>query len=632
MPTTPSGTRTCRSSSPLGSREPRTTSPTGSGRAISWGNAAGTPASRSRSSRSRSSSEDGVPSAAAASTSAALAASTSSDRSSSASAIAASAASLVAVGRVRSTRAASRARWAAAPISGKSASDTRRGYPRPPCRGPPRACEWWGARGSFRSRWRRPLRTAGHSVSRIEKTTVSRREPSGRRRWLRSTASCLAPSRAIAVRDWWLCQCVRNSTARQPSTSKACVSSSSLLSALTAVRWADAAVQVAPISSRGTSASALQYVVSPTTVPSATRRTTNGSIVLVSWRASRFAMSAAMVSGDGTEVYQSSHSRPSDAAVTSSSWWSARSGSRVTVSPVRITGSRKGTSAGAQGAEGALAGLTGQPVEEERAVEVVHLVLERAGHQPAALQPQGLAVHVEALHRGVHGAHRRRPDPRHREAALVAVLGLLRQLHDHRVDHVPHDSVDVVGEGPQAHPDLRSSQPGPAGVVDGLQQVTHQGGQVTVEGPHLVGGRAEHGVTELADGADGHAVQSLSRWSASDQDHLVAVDDLPAVLGREVPGLAAQEGRHLPGVVGGESAGDDGAVRAHQLDGVVAQEAAGDPGDPGVQQRGVPLPDRTNRPLVEQHPAAGPAGVPEPELARARPSAHRWKQRADLRA
>src|SRR3954453_12236828 len=123
-------------------------------------------------------------------------------------------------------------------------------------------------------------------------------------------------------------------------------------------------------------------------------------------RRSRAAMSSAISAGEGTEVYQSSHSRPSDAAVTSSSWWSARSGSRVTVSPVRITGSRKGTSAVAQGAEGALAGLTGQPVEEERAVEVVHLVLERAGHQPAALQPQGPAVHVEALHRGVHGAHR----------------------------------------------------------------------------------------------------------------------------------------------------------------------------------------------------------------------------------
>src|SRR5664280_2052274 len=33
IPTTPSGTRTCRSSRPLGSVEPRTTSPTGSGRA-----------------------------------------------------------------------------------------------------------------------------------------------------------------------------------------------------------------------------------------------------------------------------------------------------------------------------------------------------------------------------------------------------------------------------------------------------------------------------------------------------------------------------------------------------------------------------------------------------------------------
>ena len=64
-----------------------------------------------------------------------------------------------------------------------------------------------------------------------------------------------AAGRAIAARDCWLCQCVRNSTARQPSTSNACVSRSSLLSALIPVRCAEAAVQVDPISSRGTSAS-----------------------------------------------------------------------------------------------------------------------------------------------------------------------------------------------------------------------------------------------------------------------------------------------------------------------------------------------------------------------------------------
>ena len=43
------------------------------------------------------------------------------------------------------------------------------------------------------------MRTAGHSGSMIENTTVSRNEPSGSRRWWRSTPSCLAPSRVIGM-------------------------------------------------------------------------------------------------------------------------------------------------------------------------------------------------------------------------------------------------------------------------------------------------------------------------------------------------------------------------------------------------------------------------------------------------
>ena len=44
------------------------------------------------------------------------------------------------------------------------------------------------------------MRTAGHSMSRIEYTTVSRREPSGSTWWLRNTPSSFAPNRSIAAR------------------------------------------------------------------------------------------------------------------------------------------------------------------------------------------------------------------------------------------------------------------------------------------------------------------------------------------------------------------------------------------------------------------------------------------------
>ena len=146
---------------------------------------------------------------------------------------------------------------------------------------------------------------------------------------------------------------------------------------------------------------------------------------------------------------------------------------------------------------------------------------------------------------------------------------------------------------------------------------------------HLVGGRAQHRVTELADGTDRHARQSLRPCPAPDQHHLVAVHDLAAVLRSEVAGLAAEQRRHLAGVVGDQPAGDDHAVGPDQLDRVVGEEVAGEPGDAGGQQGGVPLEHRTHRALVEQQPAARAAGVPQPELAGTGPATGRGEERAD---
>jgi hypothetical protein len=96
--------------------------------------------------------------------------------------------------------------------------------------------------------------TVFHSLSMMENTTMSRTVPSRHRSWLRSTPSCLAPSRATAAREAWLCQWVLNSTAMQSRDSKAWVSWSSFASVLMAVRWALLANQVEPISSRRLSA------------------------------------------------------------------------------------------------------------------------------------------------------------------------------------------------------------------------------------------------------------------------------------------------------------------------------------------------------------------------------------------
>src|SRR5690606_9575543 len=83
------------------------------------------------------------------------------------------------------------------------------------------------------SRWRR---TAGHSASMMEYSTVSRRLPSAWRMWLRITPSCFAPRRSIAAREAWLNQLVLKPTATQPSSSNAWPSSSRLASVLSPVR------------------------------------------------------------------------------------------------------------------------------------------------------------------------------------------------------------------------------------------------------------------------------------------------------------------------------------------------------------------------------------------------------------
>ena len=69
MPTTPSGTRTWRSSRPFGRREPRTTSPTGSGRSATWRSAGRDVGDPVRVSVSRSTRPAAVPSASARATS-----------------------------------------------------------------------------------------------------------------------------------------------------------------------------------------------------------------------------------------------------------------------------------------------------------------------------------------------------------------------------------------------------------------------------------------------------------------------------------------------------------------------------------------------------------------------------------
>src|SRR5690625_1965913 len=116
-----------------------------------------------------------------------------------------------------------------------------------------------------------------------------------------------------------------------------------------------------------------------------------------------------------------------------------------------------------------------EAVDIEHAVEVVHLVLEAAGHELLPLDDDLLAVEVDPLDAGVPGALGGEPQAGDGQAALVAVLVLvLGDLDETRVEDVADVVLDVPRERPQAHPDLVGGQAGPALVVDRLEQVLHQ--------------------------------------------------------------------------------------------------------------------------------------------------------------
>src|SRR6266545_3120258 len=78
------------------------------------------------------------------------------------------------------------------------------------------------------------------------------------------------------------------------------------------------------------------------------------------------------------------------------------------------------------------------------------------------------------------------------------------------------------------------------------------------------------------------------RFGGSEDDEVVAVDHLALVLGAELAGelvgRAALQGGDLGSVVVHQAAGDDRAVRRHEVDGVAGGEGALDAADAGREE------------------------------------------------
>jgi hypothetical protein len=151
---------------------------------------------------------------------------------------------------------------------------------------------------------------------------------------------------------------------------------------------------------------------------------------------------------------------------------------------------------------GALGGR--QPVDVDDPFEVVALVLQAAGQQPGADDPDGVAVDVDAADLGGVGAGQVGVLPRHRQAALAveveAALAARRQVQ-HGVHDVGDDvlarglglgvgAVDDEDAGVDA--DLVGGQPDPVGGVHRGEHVRHELDEVVVERRHRGARAVQH--------------------------------------------------------------------------------------------------------------------------------------------
>jgi hypothetical protein len=153
-----------------------------------------------------------------------------------------------------------------------------------------------------------------------------------------------------------------------------------------------------------------------------------------------------------------------------------------------------------------------EPVDEQHAVEVVGLVLHAASEVCGALDRDRVAVHVLAVGHDVGLAPAVEGQTGNGQAAFRAVLLLVVREVQHRVHQMPgHRVVDVIGEHPQAHADLRRREALARGLEHRLGEVGHERAQLLVEvDDHLCRG-AQDRVSEEANGLHGHGSRVYGR-------------------------------------------------------------------------------------------------------------------------
>src|SRR5437763_6163426 len=256
---------------------------------------------------------------------------------------------------------------------------------------------------------------------------------------------------------------------------------------------------------------ALMSLPKATTTPSSTPSDRMSSTLLVTGIPAEVAAAA---TGEGTSAPPRPRFRSGWVTTAAMSWPSPMSASRATTAGAGVPRNARRTRlagrldrAAAQLAEGLLALIGLEQLEQQPAIEVVELVLEHAGQQLVGLDRDLVAVEVVTGQVELLGPDDREVQAGHRQAPLL-VLPLAPRLGDHRVDDGLGPLValgKLVDEQALLHADLGRGQAQPRGRPHGVDHVLGQLGHPAVDVGDLGSALLEDGITEHTDGIPGHA-------------------------------------------------------------------------------------------------------------------------------
>ena len=144
-----------------------------------------------------------------------------------------------------------------------------------------------------------------------------------------------------------------------------------------------------------------------------------------------------------------------------------------------------------------------EAVNEQLAIQVIHLVLDAACQQALALDHDGLIQPIDSPYSDVLSPLDRIPQPWKGEASLLLFLLTLDGL-DHGVHKMSDPAIDVIGKDAAAYPDLVGGQARATRRGNGLFEIGHQADERPAELVNGIAAGTKHGITDQADGTLGH--------------------------------------------------------------------------------------------------------------------------------